>query len=623
MSLREFVFGRALRTEEEGQEKIGPLAAIPVLGFDALASAAYGPEAALTLLIPLGHYAPEYVVPITCAIVAVLFAVYFSYRQTIAAYPGGGGSFTVARENLGPLPGLLAACSLMLDYVLNVAVAISAGVGAVASVAPPLLPHTLPLCLLLLGLLALANLRGVRSVGVLFMLPMYAFVLCVGLALSIGIGKTLLAGGNPLPVVTPRPAAVAAATAATPWLLLRAFASGCTALTGVEAVSNAVPIFRRPTIKLARRTLTIIVCILAFFLGGIAFLSRSYGIVATTPGEPGFESQLSQLVSAVAGRGLFYYLTMSTVFAVLVLSANTSFADFPRVCRTLALAGYLPATFAHRGRRLVYSSGIVLLAMVSGGLLIIFGGITDRLIPLFAIGAFGAFTLSQMGMVQHWRRAGGRGSRHFMVINGIGALATLITLGVIAVSKFSEGAWMTLLVIPALLFMFVRMRRHARAVAAQTSASGPLDLRGVEPPIVVIPIRRLDRGARIALRLGVSISPEVYAVQVQADEIDAEDLTKSWQECVIKPARAARRAAPQLVLLPSAYRELVTPLLRYVRELAARHPGRRIGVIVPELLRLRWYNGLLRPRAALLEAWLLLRGGPQIAVIHTPWYQRE
>jgi hypothetical protein len=314
---------------------------------------------------------------------------------------------------------------------------------------------------------------------------------------------------------------------------------------------------------------------------------------------------------------------MSTVFAVLVLSANTSFADFPRVCRTLALAGYLPATFAHRGRRLVYSSGIVLLAMVSGGLLIIFGGITDRLIPLFAIGAFGAFTLSQMGMVQHWRRAGGRGSRHFMVINGIGALATLITLGVIAVSKFSEGAWMTLLVIPALLFMFVRMRRHARAVAAQTSASGPLDLRGVEPPIVVIPIRRLDRGARIALRLGVSISPEVYAVQVQADEIDAEDLTKSWQECVIKPARAARRAAPQLVLLPSAYRELVTPLLRYVRELAARHPGRRIGVIVPELLRLRWYNGLLRPRAALLEAWLLLRGGPQIAVIHTPWYQRE
>jgi amino acid transporter len=618
--------GRALRSDEEEVEQIGPLSGIPVLGFDALASAAYGPEAALTVLLVVGARASSLMLPISVAIIAVLTAVYFSYRQTIAAYPQGGGSFTVASVNLGELPGLLAACALLMDYVLNVAVAISAGVGAVVSVMPALLPHTLTLCFVLLFLITIANLRGVRSAGVLFMVPMYLFIGALGSTLVWGAIKTCVAGGHPRAVVEPASHAIAVhpVAAASTWLVLRAFASGCTALTGVEAVSNAVPIFRPPTVVLARRTLSLIVMALAFLLAGIALLCRSYGITATPPGEPGFESILSQIVGAVAGRGAFYYITMAAVFAVLALSANTSFAGFPRVCHMLALANYLPPTFARRGRRLVYTSGILLLALLSGALLLMFGGVTDRLIPLFAIGAFSAFTLSQLGMVEHWRRSGGKHARQSLVINAVGAFATFSTLAVISVSKFTEGAWLTVLVIPVLLFFFVRVRRARERIASEAAASGPLDMRDIEPPIIVIPIRRLDRVVRSALRLGVSLSSEVFAVQVVSEGgLDAEDVAQHWQDWVTRPARAARRAAPQLVVLSSAYREFFTPLLRYVCALGRSHPERRIGVIVPELVQRHWYNFLLRPRAFLLKLWLLLRGGRQVVIIDAPWYAQE
>jgi hypothetical protein len=290
----------------------------------------------------------------------------------------------------------------------------------------------------------------------------------------------------------------------------------------------------------------------------------------------------------------------------------------------LALENYLPPAFARRGRRLVYTSGIVLLALVSGALLLMFEGVTDRLIPLFAIGAFAAFTLSQLGMVVHWRRMGGKHAAHALALNAAGAAVTFSTLVVIAVSKFEEGAWLTIVVIPVLLLFFLRVRRSRERLAREAAASGPIDLHGLEPLVIVIPIRRLDRVVRTALRFGLSLSPDVFAVQVVTEDgIDSEDVAQHWQDWVTQPASAAHLSPPQLVVLSSAYREFFTPLLRYVIAVCRCYPGRRIGVIVPELVQRHWYNFLLRPRAWLLKLWLLLRAGPQVVIIDAPWYARE
>jgi amino acid transporter len=621
MSLRELLFGRPLRTDEEQVEQLGVWSGVPVLGLDALASASYGPEAALTVLLPLGTLAAAgQIMPLTGCILGVLFAVFLSYRQTIPAYPQGGGSFTVAKQNLGRFAGVLAASALSIDYVLNVAVAISAGVGALVSAVPALLPHTLTLCFGVLGILMLVNLRGIRTAGLVFMLPTYLFVLCLGGVIVVGIVKTLAADGRPVPVIEPplRPALEVTAT----WLVVRAFASGCTALTGVEAVSNAVPIFRQPTVVRARRTLTVIVALLAFLLAGIGLLTRCYGISATPPGEAGYQSVISQLVAAVVGRGPVYFVTMASVLMVLALSANTSFADFPRVCRVLALDEFLPAGFAHRGSRLVYSMGIVVLGSASGALLWAFAGITDRLIPLFAVGAFLAFTLSQLGMVMHWRRLGRRAA-YALALNALGAAATAGTLVVIAVSKFAEGAWLTLLVLPLLVALFFGIRRYHERIDRQIKANGPLDASDLEEPIVVVPLQRLDRVTRKALRFALTLSPRVIAVQVLAEELETEDLTKQWASDVEQPVRAAGRPPPELVVVRSAYRQFFGPLLTYVRQLARTAPARQIAVVVPEIAERRWYHFLLRHRATLLKALLVLHGNPRIAIVSTPWFLRD
>ena len=365
MSLTDYLFGRRLATFEEGEQRVDVLAGIPMLGLDALASAAYGPEAALTLLIPLGAAGIGYIGPISTLIILLLLVVYFSYRQTIGAYPHGGGSYTVARENLGTTVGLLAAAVLMLDYVLVVAVGISAGVGALVSAVPLLQPHTLPLCLAILAMITLVNLRGVRESGIAFMIPTYLFIVSLLAVLAIGVVKAMAAGGHPAPVVTPPPLP-ATAMAGSLWIAMRAFASGCTAMTGVEAVSNGVMAFQEPAVPHARKTLTAIIVILAVMLAGIAYLCRAYGIGATEPGQAGYQSILSMLVAAVIGRGFFYYVTIGSVLSVLALSANTGFADFPRLCRVIAQDGFLPRNFAHRGRRLVYSHGILVLAALFG-----------------------------------------------------------------------------------------------------------------------------------------------------------------------------------------------------------------------------------------------------------------
>lgn len=619
MGLVEFLVGPRLPSAEAQREEVGPASGVAILGLDALASAAYGPEAALTVLIPAGALATAYITPILLLVVVILLALFLSYWQTIAAYPGGGGSYTVAKENLGTSSGLLAASALSIDYILNVAVAISAAVGAIVSAMPSLLPYTLPLCLAILALLAVTNLRGIRTTGLAFMAPTFAFVGLLGTAIVVGVVKAVAAGGHPAAVAAP--AMAGPPHAATRWLLLRAFASGCTAMTGVEAVSNAVPIFHEPKAPLAQRTLLAIVVTLAALLLGIGWLSRAYHVVATPPGAAGYQSVLSQLVGAVSGTGLFYYATMAAVLSVLALSANTSFAGFPRVCRLLALDGFLPPQFAHRGRRLVYTEGIVMLTVLAGVLLIVFGGITDRLIPLFAVGAFLAFTLSQAGMVVHWRRRPReRGARHGRVLNAAGAVVTASALGIIVTSKFRDGAWVTVVVVPLLLLLFRAIRRHQDRMERQTVETGPLNLEHLESPIVVVPLHRLDRIRRKALRFAVTLSRDVYAVQVLAEELDAEDVRRKWRTVVTKATHAHGRAAPELVVLRSPYRDFYGPFLDWIRQLASQHRDRQIAVVIPELAHRRWYHFLLSGRATLLKSLLILHGGPQIVIVNTLWY---
>jgi amino acid transporter len=352
MSVLDFLFGPPLRSDADRDERVGPPAGIPIFGLDALSSAAYGPEAALTLLIPLGAAGIAYLLPISISIVILLAIVYFSYRQTIEAYPNGGGSYTVASENLGSAAGLLAAAALMIDYILTAAVGISSGVGALISAVPRLQPQTLKLCLGILLLLTIINLRGVRETGGIFMLPTYLFILSLLGLIALGVWNVIATGGHPRPVEPP-PAMPAAVAGFSAWLILKAFASGCTAMTGVEAVSNGVRAFREPVVKTAQITLTIIIAILAVLLLGIAFLVRAYHIGATEPGSSGYQSVLSLLLAAVTGRGWFYWTSISSIVIVLALSANTAFADFPRLCRAIAQNGYLPYSFSLRGRRLV------------------------------------------------------------------------------------------------------------------------------------------------------------------------------------------------------------------------------------------------------------------------------
>ena len=619
MFLIDCLFGKPLASDEDAAEQIGPAAGVPIFGLDALGSAAYGPEAALTLLIPLGLGGIHYIVPISGGIIVLLAIVYISYRQTIEAYPTGGGSYTVASQNLGTFAGLLAAAALMIDYVLVVAVGISAGVGALVSALPHWQPYTLPLCLGALVLITLVNLRGVRDTGVAFLIPTYLFVGCLLAALTLGLWKTMLSGGHPAPVYQP-PKLAAVQEAASVWLLLKAFASGCTAMTGVEAVSNGVTAFREPRAQAARRTLSIIIALLILLLAGIAYLCRVYGIGATRPGEAGYESVLSQLVGAVAGKGWFYDVTIGAILLVLVLQANTAFADFPRLCRAIAQNGYLPRAFANRGRRLVYSHGIYVLGFLAGALLLLFGGVTDRLIPLFAVGAFLAFTLSQAGMVGHWKRERGARAWSSLLINGVGAMATAITVVIIIVAKFSEGAWITLLLIPGLLGLMRGVRHHYDRVTREIACHTGLSTDHLRPPLVVVPIEAWTRIAEKALRFALTLSPDVMAVHIAAEDANGR-LSQVWRSYVEEPTRQVGVPIPKLVVLKSPYRFVITPVLNYVLELERKHPDRQIAVVVPNLVERRWYHRLLHNQhGELLTALLLLKGNQRIVIINVPWY---
>ena len=620
MSFLDILLGKPLATSDERAEQITASAGIPIFGLDALSSAAYGPEAALTLLIPLGAMGIAYIVPVSASIILLLTIVYFSYRQTIAAYPGGGGSYTVASENLGTYPGLLAAAALMIDYVLVVAVGISAGVGALVSAVPSLQPHTMVICLAILVIITIINLRGVREAGIFFMLPTYLFLGTLLWVIVEGVVKTVLAGGHPLAVISPPPAGSTLVASAGAWVMLQVFSNGCTAMTGVEAVSNGVRAFREPTIRNAQRTLTVIIGLLIVLLAGIAYLIRAYGIAATDPGKPGYQSVLSMLVAAVTGRGWFYYVTIGSVLLILCLSANTAFADFPRLCRAAAQNGFLPHSFGYRGRRLVYTEGILVLAVLAAILLVLFGGVTDRLIPLFAIGAFMAFTLSQAGMVAHWKRLGGPGAGGYMLVNGLGAVATGITAVVVLVAKFTAGAWVSALLIACMVAAMLWVQRHYKDVAAELSDSIPLQLDSVAPPLVVVPIQNWSKISQRALQFALTLSPDIRALHV-ATEDETDALREQWGRMVEEPLLRTGRKPPELITLPSPYRLVLRPILDYVLDAEKQHPERQIAIIVPELVERHWYHyPLHNQRAELLKALILLNGSTRIVLINVPWY---
>jgi amino acid transporter len=619
MPILDVFMGRPLANWEEQGEQIGPSAGIPIFGLDALSSAAYGPEAALTLLIPLGLVGIHYIVPVVGAIVVLLIIVYFSYSQTIEAYPQGGGSYTVASENLGAGVGLLAAAALMIDYVLTAAVGISAGVGALVSALPKLQPHTLGLCLLILFLLTIVNMRGVRDTGVAFLVPTYLFVGCLLIVIVLGIFHVIVTGGHPVPVM-PVPKLPPATAALTLWLLAKVFASGCTAMTGVEAVSNGVMAFREPTTVNARRTLTVIIALLIVLLLGIAFMCQAYGIGATDPEGSGYQSVLSQLTTAVAGRGIFYYLTIASILLVLSLSANTAFADFPRLTRAVAAHDFLPHLFAVRGRRLLYSAGVYCLVFLTASLLILFRGVTDRLIPLYAIGAFLAFTLSQSGMVMHWKRKGGPGWQWKMLVNGVGATATGLTLLVVLVAKFVAGAWVTALLIPLMILLMVMVKRHYVGVDAQTVDDSPINVTGIAPPLVIVPLDRWSRITEKGIRFALALSHDVQAVHVDCGEHN-ETLEAVWQRNVVAPLKTAGLPVPELITLQSPYRFILLPLVDHVLRMEKEHQGRTIAVLVPELVVRHWWeNAMHNQRAQLLKLLLLVKGNQGIVVLNIPWY---
>ncbi len=623
MNILDIVVGKPIRTSDERAEQIGPAQGIPIFGLDALSSAAYGPEAALSLLIPLGLLGVRYIVPVSAAIITLLVIVYFSYRQTIAAYPSGGGSYTVARFNLGAPASLLAAAALLADYILTAAVGISAGVGALVSAVPSLLPHTVSLCVGILIVITILNLRGVRDAGLAFALPTYLFLGTLLITIIAGVCRVLVSGGHPTPAV-PLPPPLPMTEAVSYWLLLKVFASGCTALTGVEAVSNGVKAFREPTVKNAQRTLTVIILLLAVLLAGISYLVKTYGIAATDPGRPGYQSVLSMLSAAVFGKGLFYYLTIGSILVVLSLSANTAFADFPRLCRAIAQNNYLPHAFGYRGRRLVYTYGIVVLAVLCGGVLVLFGGITDRLIPLYAVGAFMAFTLSQSGMVMHWWKNRGPNWLKSALVNGLGALVTGITTGVVLVAKFAEGAWITLLFIPLTIFFFTLIRRHYHSVKLLTSCKVPVDAAGLsQHPIAIIAIDHWSNITRQGIEFAARLSPEVIALHVEPNE-HSELLQDDWEQYVVQPFRAAGKKPPQLHVLPSPYRFIIIPIVQFILDLSKKHPDRSIIVVIPELVEDKWYEYFLHnQRGRLLEWVLLVRGNERVFAVTAPWYVGE
>jgi amino acid transporter len=572
-------------------ERLRKILALAVFSSDALSSVAYATEEILLVLVVAGTGALGLSLPIALVIVGLLAIVATSYYQTVHGYPSGGGAYIVAYENLGAWPGLVAGAALLIDYVLTVAVSVTAGVAAITSAFPLLLPYRIPLCLLAIFLVAWANLRGVRESGTLFAIPTYSFLLVVLSMIVVGLVR--LAGGNLQPlVVTASAAPLGALHGVTLFLLLRAFASGCAAMTGVEAISNGVTAFREPEADNAGKTLLAMAVLLAATFLGITILARAMAVV---PAE--HETVVSQIGRAVFGSGPLYLALQATTSLILLLAANTSFAGFPRLTAILARDRYLPRQLTNLGDRLVFTNGIATLAVLASLLVILFGGQTHRLIPLYAVGVFLSFTLSQAGMVRHWRREGRGGEQWKAIVNGVGAVATGIVLVVIASAKFVHGAWIVILLIPMVVWVFHFVKRHYLTLAEQLSLEGLIpgpwtDVATHQRQKVVVPVSGVHRGTLAALHFARSLSTDVVAVNVEVEPEVTARVQERW---------AIWGQDVPLVVLPSPYRSTLEPLLDFLDEQDARDPRRGLAVVVlPEFVPARWWQDLLHNQTARL-----------------------
>ncbi|MGD1910735.1 MAG: APC family permease [Rivularia sp. (in: cyanobacteria)] len=580
-----YLVGEPLPTSAFEEERLTNAGALAILSSDALSSVAYATEEILLVLVLVGSGVLGLSLPIALGITLLLIVIALSYRQTIRAYPSGGGAYTVARENLGLYPGLIAAASLMIDYILTVTVSVSAGIAALTSAIPVLQSFTVELCLLLVFLLMLANLRGLRSNGQLFTIPTYTFIV-TNLAL-INCGIFRLATG----LIATIPTAVATSVPLNLFLLCRAFAAGCTALTGVEAISNGVMVFKSPEWQNARRTLLYMIGILATMFLGITYLAYVYQIV---PQEG--QTVLSLLGRQILGNGAFYYFLQVSTLIVLMLAANTSFADFPRLSYFLAQDRFLPRQLLLLGSRLVYSNGIMLLSACAAILIVIFRGETNAIIPLYAVGVFTSFTLSQTGMVRHWFNKKTSGWQVSAIINGIGAVMTSLVLMVIVATKFAQGAWIVVLAIPGIVYLFLSINRHYQtfneslsieAIEQNPDSFIPKTDRFTHPAIVLV--GQLHRGTIEALDYAMRIGDEIIAIHVDIGDTDRTALQKQWQEL---------KTDIPLIILDSPYRQVVAPISEFVNKFEIEHPGIFTTVVIPVFVTQNWWQSILHNQTA-------------------------
>lgn len=592
---KELLIGRSLPTSAHTEERLTKAAALAILSSDALSSVAYATQETLLVLAVAGSSSAilGWSLPISIAIIALLAIVILSYRQTIRAYPRGGGSYLVARENLGIYPGLVAGGSLMIDYILTVAVSVSAGVDNIVSAVERLQPYSVDLCLGFVFLLMLANLRGVKESGTLFMIPTYAFVASIFLMMGVGFFNQLT--GHVVPVVAPAEIAHRTAEPLGIFLILRAFAAGCTALTGVEAISDGVLVFKQPEWVNARKTLAALGVILGAMFLGISYLANLYQVY---PSEN--PTVISMLAEQIFGHGWsYYFLVVFATPTILLLAANTSYADFPRLCYFLSRDGFLPRQLSLLGDRLVFSNGILLLSLCAALLVIIFQGKTTAIIPLYAVGVFTSFTLSQAGMVRHWFQSRERGWRSSAVMNGVGALATLLVLAIVVWTKFALGAWLVVVAIPLLVIGFLTIYRHYQYVASRLSIQDlrPLSAQTLPPkrdrlhPAIVV-VGQINRGTLVALDYARTIADKVTAIHVDiaGSEQSYTKLLKQWNEL---------QSEVPLIVLNSPYRSVVSPIVDFVKQYEAQYPDRLLTIIIPAFVTRHWWENILHNQTTL------------------------
>jgi amino acid transporter len=602
--IKRLIVGAPIPSHLAHHERFSRVTGLAVLSSDPLSSVAYATEEILRVLTIGGVAALGLVTPIGAVIATMLAIVVFSYRQTIYAYPNGGGAYIVAKDNLGRLPSLIAASALLIDYVLTVSVSIAAGVAAITSAVPGFHVNRVEMSLAFVLMLMLGNLRGVRESGRLFAAPTYFFIVSILSMIAVGAWRYLTGTLVPMEAATGS-LAPTQTSALTTFMLLTAFSNGCTAMTGVEAVSNGVPAFRPPESRNASATLVAMAIISITMFMGITLLAHAYGIVPSHS-----ETVVSQIArGTLGGRSILYYAVQAATMLILVLAANTAYADFPRLASIVARDRFLPRQFMNQGDRLAFSNGIVILSVVAAVLLGVFGGDTHALIPLYMIGVFVSFTLSQAGMVVHWRRLKTRGWRTSAAINGFGAVVTGIVLIIVATTKAAEGAWIILLMIPALVFVFEITRRHYDHVASE------LTLRGWQPEasgshVVLVPIGGIQRAVVKALRYARTLSSDVRAVFVEIDPVATSALRQQWAEW---------GQGTELVVLESPYRSLMEPLLEYIEQVQKADPNGYVTVILPEFVPHRLWQHLLHNQHALLIKGALLFK-PNVIVTSVPFH---